>query len=173
MARGGHVRGARQRKEWKSLGAGGIDATLSSAGNNLMVNNPFGEPCTILRIIGEVTVSFAVQTLVAGDAANITMGIGIVSSDAATVGSTAMPDPVSDPGFPWLWWYSTQLRNMSVTTESLFADGAGYARIRVESKAMRKVSPSESLVVVAEWTDINGAPIVNVDWAGARFLVGD
>ena len=165
--------GVRQRKWWGSL----ADATAAFSGGTLqalMVNNNFGkDPVTVLRILGELLVTFPNQTLVANDAAAITVVIGVVSADAAAVGITAMPDPASDPDYPWLWWYSTVLRNFNITTETKGMGEMGSSRIRVESQAMRKIAPAENLVVIAEWQDITGVPSVTVDWAGARVLLGE
>jgi len=169
--RGGHT-GMRQRKHWHAFFG---SATAVSADSTVLLDTftaAGGEPFTILRMIGEVGISFASQTLVANDAASITVGIGVVSADAATLGASALPDPLSEPEYSWLWWYSTVIRNMTVTTEALFPQGGGYSRKEINSKAMRRVGPRESLVAVAQYSDVLGTPSITIDLAGTRILIG-
>ena len=169
--RGGHT-GMRQRKHWHAFG--GAAAAISSDSTVLLdsFTASSAEPFTVLRMIGEVGIGFANQTLVENDAASITIGIGVVSADAAALGATAMPDPLAEPDYSWLWWYSTVVRNMSVTTENLFAQGGGFTRKEINSKAMRKVGPREALVAIAQYSDVLGTPNITVDFASTRFLVG-
>ena len=171
--RGGFARGQRQRKHWHSLGGAAVAFTGAST---ILIDSatfPAGDPYTLLRILGgSLLISFADQTLVANDAASMTVGIGYVSDDAAAVGSSAMPDPASEPDYDWVWWYTTVIRNMGVTTESVIPAGGGFDRVMIASKAMRKVTPKQTLVVVGQYADISGTPSVTVDFGGCRFLIG-
>jgi len=58
---------------------------------------------TVRRIRGTIT-CFLESTLAAADECRVAFGIALVSSDAAVLGATAMPDPAGEPEFPWLWW---------------------------------------------------------------------
>ena len=132
------------------------------------------DPTTLLRTLGEVTAGFADQTLTAGDKARVTIGLGIVSADAVAVGATAMPDPASEPEYDWLWWRPITLFSFGAPTAGsteVFAGGEGFARIEVSSKAMRKMKPKQTLVLLSEYSDLSGTPAVDVQ-AGLRFLFG-
>ena len=99
----------------------------------------------------------------------ITLGVGIVSSDALAVGATAMPDPAGEPDYPWLWWYPMLLcSGVASDTVGLYPRGWN---INVESKAMRKVGPRQSVVLLAEYVGISGTPDYDVG-GSIRFLVG-
>jgi len=151
---------------------GGGTATMTGNATALLDSFSFSEAGTIMRLVGgEILLSFATQTLVASDAAALTVGIGLVSTDAAAAGAASMPDPASDSVYDWIWWYTSILRNMNVTTETgLFAQGAAVSRIPINSKAMRRFKGAQSLVAVVQYADVNGAPTVFVDFAGVRVL---
>ena len=169
MARGGSS-GTRQKKHWHGIAPGAQTFTANSTAVLGFVGTG-QDPATVLRMVGELFVGFGAQTLVAGDAARLAVGFGIVSQDALDVGSSAMPDPGAEPEFDWLWWYETTLSNMSVTTAEAFAQGAGYTRVLVNSKAMRRMSPRQSLACIAEYTDITGTPQILASCT-ARVLFG-
>ncbi len=172
MARGrGSPGGTRQRKHW--VGTNGLSfGTVAANGTSIVNSIAFTDPATILRLIGEVVTVFPNQTLVANDAAQLTLGIGLVSSDAAAVGFTALPDPLDEPGYDWLWWYSTFLFNMNITTENVVPDGSFYSRIPIQSKAMRKLKPNMTLVLVQQYLSESGSPTVGT--AGQfRCLIGE
>ena len=85
-----------------------------------------------------------------------------------------MPDPATEPEFDWLWWYPTILASFGAATAAIanpVPQGESFDRIRVESKAMRKMKPGESLVLVAQYENIAGNPAVDVN-GSLRFLFG-
>ena len=169
MARGG-FRGNRMFKSWR--GSSNTSLTLTGAGTSIASSIVFVDtPNTILRTLGGIRVAFSDQTLVAGDQAQITLGLFIVNQDAFSVGASAMPDPAGEPEADWLWWYPIQLFNFGVTTEALFAQGAAQANIRIETKAMRKTKPNDVYVLLAEYEDISGSPAVHVS-GSFRTLIG-
>ena len=161
-------RGMRQRKHWHLLG----DVTFNFTANATAILGSFSaagnEPYTVLRLIGELVCVAGAAGVTAADKAVIAVGVGIVTSDALAVGASAMPDPGGEPDFDWLWWYQAQM----MYPVAAQVGGAGeQARIRIESKAMRKVSPRQSVVLLAQYIDITGTPPVSV-LGSARFLIG-
>ncbi len=161
----GH-RGRRMAKEWiNSLTAGNSFTADATA---ILGSVSFNVPGTVLRMIGEYIIA-PTAAPVAGDEAVISIGIGFVSGDAFTLGSTAMPDPGAEPQFPWLFWSSHVLR---YTTTALPADlGVGTLRRQFDIKSMRKFKPRETLVMVAEYADSAGAPPIRISCAPYRVLV--
>ncbi len=165
------VRGPRQRKHWHSLGSSTV-AALTGAGTTLLdsLSDADNDPFTVLRLIGELVIAENDTGIVVADACQITVGIGVVSTDAAAVGSTAMPDPAAEADYPWLWWYAG---SFLFPEASLGVRGgtAGQARIRIESSAMRKVGPRQSLVAVVEYVNAVGDPPMDMLFS-TRVLVG-
>ncbi len=100
---GDRSRGPRQRKSWHHLTGGFILLTANST--NLGSFFAPNEPATFLRLLGEYVIG-PTSAPVVGDKAIVTVGIGVVSVDAATLGASAMPDPEDEPDYPWLYWAS-------------------------------------------------------------------
>ena len=129
----------------------------------------FAEPATILRCRGFFQASLNASQQV-GDTIALTIGLGIVSTDAATVGAGSMPDPGGEPEYPWLWWGSMFLR--SYLAVGVNAWGISAQRLEIDTKAMRRVKPGQSLVVVVESAGVTGAPTTDLDFGQIRVLVG-
>ncbi len=146
-------RGPRSVKEWLSIPA--INAGLVAAGTTGGAAVGFNAPATILRMIGEYTIGPTTNT-VANDAMTLTVAIGVVSTDAATLGATALPDPFSEPEYPWLYYQSHQL--IFPTTSADPRSAQSSLRHGFDIRSMRKVKPRESLVLFAEYTDLGGTP---------------
>ncbi len=166
MARhGGSARGMRQRKHWHGLGA--TSANFTANATAILGGFSFADPATILRTIGSVVVVPG-AAVVALDLAEVVFGLALVSTDAFTAGAGSMPDPFSEPEFDWLWWKTVYYAN------GRGGDGApDEARyVDVESKAMRKLKPGETLVMIGQYVDIVGTPALDVD-VNVRFLVGE
>ena len=161
--------GTRQRKHWHLVG----DVLQSFTANSTAILGSFtasgGDPFTVLRLVGELAVTAGAAGVVAGDAAVIAVGIGVVSADALAVGASAMPDPGGEPDFNWLWWYQAQ---MMYPIQAQVGGPTEGARIRIESKAMRKVAPRQSLVMIGQYIDLGGGPPIDV-LGSARVLVGE
>ncbi len=129
----------------------------------------FAEAFTILRCRGYVQASMDATKQV-DDHIRVIFGLGIVSTDAATLGATAMPDPGDEANFPWLWWGSLRLR--SYVAAGAEAWGMTAQRLEVDTKAMRRVKPGQSLVWIAETASVTGAVVTNIDFGETRVLVG-
>ena len=101
---------------------------------------------TLVRTRGEVALavdSIAVAIKVVG-----AYGLAVVSTASFTAGVASIPTPWSDPGWDgWFVWRSFSLK-LAV------ASGVGFDMIQhtqeVDSKAMRKVTAAETIVLVAE-----------------------
>ncbi len=168
-------RGARypgMDKKWgDTLFAGAVNNT----GNNTLLipgKIDFTVPRTILRIRGTGFVAFNAATT-ALDEAQVTIGVAVITSDAATVGSSAMPDPTDEADFPWLWYHVVRMFSPFVIDGTGSDDsGALIARFDIDSKAMRRVKPGQALVAVTQYTDVTGTPSLRVGF-DARVLAGE
>ena len=74
------------------------------------------------------------------------VGFAVVSDDAAAVGITAVPDPVTDEGSDL--WYSLTFWSAGFTISSAVGIARGMQTFEIDSKAMRKVGIGQNLVIV-------------------------
>ncbi len=157
----------RQRKSW--TGAGVNQNAFTASGTVKMGGVDFDEPGTVLRCLGQIVVS-AVPTLVEDDQAVMFFGLAVVSTDASDAGSGSMPDPGVEFDFPWLWWKSSGILVTAATAD--VGSQVSGERINFDSRAMRKVKPRESLVIIAQYVDLVGTSPITVGISGMRVLVG-
>ena len=76
-------------------------------------------------------------------------GFCVVSEQAATVGVTAVPTPVSDAGSDLWYVHSPLISNFHFVSGAGFDSDAGHV-YTVDSKAMRKVNEDQELLGVVE-----------------------
>ncbi len=150
---------ARMPKHWDSIGVSNV--TVFSATSTAVIGGSLAqdEAWTIIRMLGEYLVGPDASTPpVAGDHVAIGVGIAVVSSDAATLGGTAVPDPVGEAQYPWLYW---KVHQMHFETGDLDPSSAtASVRQSFDIRSMRKVKPSESLIMVADYLNITGSPAI-------------
>ncbi len=161
--------GPRMDKEWNALPGQKMDISTGT------VLGPALEPntsATVLRMIGEyVLAAQAGGTFVAGDAVNIGVGIGVISSDAFAAGAGSVPDPSGEPEYPWLYWKKVPVFFRSAGVEDL-ASNAVTSRHAFDIKSMRKMKPRESLVFIIDYGNLSGDPPMTLTFGGARVLLG-
>jgi len=156
-------------KQWDGLP--GLKTGFSADGIGLGGSLAFTEPATIMRMICGGGLVAMDETRQVGDRADFTYAIGIISSDAFAAGTTAVPDPTSEPEYPWLYWTSWSMNAFAADGDS--ALGSSVFRLPPwQSQAMRKLKPGQSLFMVIEGTGFQGAPVVDVDLEQVRVLIG-
>ncbi len=156
----------RRVKEWAGLPQASNAFTSSTTA--IIGDLAFTEPSTVLRMIFEYGL-FSTAAPVALDAAHVSFGMAVVSTDAAAVGGTALPDPRTEPEFPWLFWAEHIYRAQSTALED--AEGMTVVRRSVDIHSMRKIKPRESLVFVAQYVDGGGTPPVTAFHESVRILL--
>ncbi len=155
-------------KSWSAIPGIVIDpigADTTSIGGALS----FSGPATILRCRGSVKAMFD-ETKQVGDNASFTFGLGIVSTDAFNAGAGSVPDPEAEPEYPWLWWGHLDLQSFVAAGEEAW--GTTNQQLEVDTKAMRRMKPGESLIWVVETTSFSGAPVSIVEIGITRVLIG-
>ena len=154
--------GRRRQTDW-GFGPDMLDQTVSSSAKLLGTTSlTVSEGQTIVRIRG--ILSLVLQTAAsAGDGFLGAAGIALVNSDAFAAGIGSIPGPQSDANWDnWMWHSFFDVRvNTSTITDGVNAFGA-QQRIVIDSKAMRKWDPAETLVLMCEFTE-SGAASVNVN----------
>ncbi len=143
----------------------------ASTGNTGGAGLFFTEPAPILRMRGRFHVSLN-ETAQLGDRATIGVAIGVVSSDAATLGSTALPDPIGDPEYPWLYWQEVDLTAFETATSNARSWGTASQLIEFDVKSMRKMKPSMTLALVLETANFTGDPVIDFLMTQTRVLIG-
>ena len=156
-------------KNWEAMPS--IDLSLTADGTSLGGGLGFLQPATVLRTRGTLVISPS-AAVVALDSVKITVGIGVVSSDAFAAGAGSIPDPDDEPEFPWLFWRSDGFFYAESSFSNGVASRTGAMRYDVDSKAMRKMKPGEALAWVVQYVDIVGAPPMKVKIATTRVLIG-
>ncbi len=170
MARSRFVRPGKtiDYKAWLSMPS--VVLGLTGDGTSVGTALSFVGPGTILRSRGRIQASLNPSGKSVDDHVKIGLGLGIVSTDVFTVGGTSMPDPSGEPEYPWLWWDEFHLRAQSTTGIEVF--GSSVKEIMLDTKAMRKVKPGQSLATVIQYVNITGTPIVNISLGQFRVLIG-
>ena len=153
-------------KQWNAVP--GISLSIASGTNVLGGALVFSAPATILRCRGEILVTLDGAT--AGDNMQVGFGLGIVSSEAFDAGPGSVPGPLEFPDYSWLYWTSKMLtlEHIDVGSAELSLLSAAV-RFEVDTKAMRKVKPAESLCWIVQ---TSGTVPVDVDIANTRVLIG-
>ena len=119
---------------------------VASGGATLVSSVLLGEPATVVRVRGQVSIkptTYAADITIVG-----AWGMGIVSEEAFNAGVASIPEPFSDADWGgWFVW-----RNFSFHFEVIDNTGVFLASwdFEVDSKAMRKIGVNEVLVHVAE-----------------------
>ena len=160
------------RKHWVGVVGAAQDFVADSTILMQQVGGTGGlaDAFTVLRMLGEYII-FPTNAPVAGDEAELCVGICVVSSDAATVGSASMPDPCDDHGYPWLYWASHPIGFNGTSVVAALASAS--VRHSFDVKSMRKIKPSESLVTIAQFSNVSGGgdPPTTIVIGGLRVLL--
>ncbi len=108
---------------------------------------------TIVRIRGEVNMFLQVTDSGLGGFGRIGLGICIVSENAAGVGQTAVPHPITDLAWDgWLWHWTGSLQTPLSSTEGTGLAGSDSYRLVIDNKAMRKIHTTDTIIGMVECT---------------------
>jgi len=168
----GSGRGSRLRKHWQQLQTDSIDAFALTATQAVIASSTLSgsQETTVLRSRGQLLITATPDA--AADSDVVGLGLIVVTASAVTVGSTALPHPLDDASSDfWLWHQYVPLDSMGATTEATArTGGTAWARVEIDSKAMRK-APQGSAIALVGVLDTQEFAAVEV-WGGARILIG-
>jgi len=160
--------GTRMTKAWAAIPSVNVNFTSTAValGGRIEIT----EPRTVLRMIGEYIVG-PTSAPVATDLAKVAVAIGVVSSDAYSVGAGSVPSPgvVDEVEFPWLYWKEHTFYFAQNAADPASQIGSG--RFAFDIRSMRKLKPRESLCWVAQYVDVFGAPPMTLSWSNVRVLL--
>ncbi len=131
-------------KQWTGPADQGY-VLVGSGAQVLLASAAFSDPATILRTRGMVSVK--PQAVTADIEIIGAFGMCIVTDEAFAAGAAAVPDVFDDGG--WSGWFVWQ----SFCYDFEFNDATGINfptwNFEVDSKAMRKIGPNETVVLTA------------------------
>jgi len=124
---------------------------------------------TVLRTRGILDLFLRSNVTADGDGFFGAVAMGVVSATAFGVGVTAVPSPITDPSFGWMWHSFISCHQGEISGSNMGA--AGAQRLEIDGKAMRKLGPEEFLFAVIEVVEIGSAVLhVSLD---SRILAQD
>ena len=142
------ARGQRRVSSWLEIPAGAV--TLNSASilfASLTALELARRPFTIVRTHLEVLIRS--DQLIADEFQIGAVGLAVVTEQAQAIGITAIPTPAIDADSDQ-WFVHQWLMNSLLFVSGVGVDGNDGYHYSIDSKAMRKVSDSDEVVVVAE-----------------------
>jgi len=145
------MRGGVMRRE--TLWFGGIEFSqaLATAGTAVLVSTLNAaalalRPFTVIRTRGMLHID--TDNAAAAEHYSAAFGMAVVSDQAAAIGVTAVPTPVTDSGSN-LWFVYDWLFGSHNSRTDVGQGTAGFVK-EIDSKAMRKVESGSDLAVVIE-----------------------
>ena len=160
-SRRGFSQGRTRRLTAWGLGPGGSGAASIASSTSTILGSgvvPLVEGLTAVRLRGSLQ-----AYLKTSDAANggfhCALGIALATDEAFAVGITALPEPVTDPGFDgWLFHRFFDLHSFGATiAESMNAAGLASIQFEVDSKAMRKIPVGMTMYAVLQSVELSTA----------------
>ena len=155
---------ARRTTDW-GFGPDLIDQALSASGKILGTTAlTIGIQATVVRLRGVFDV-FLTSAASIGDGFIGAVGVCLVNSDAFAAGVGSVPGPLTDSN--WDAWFYHRFFSLHALTATL-ADGvngvAAHERFQIDSKAMRKWDPAETLTMVVDVVERGAAAMrINSD----------
>ena len=156
MARHSGYRGQRATKRHTDWGFGPDMLNVAMSSSTKVIGTTsltIGEQQTVVRLRGLIHVNLLTATA-AGDGFFGATGIAIVNTDAFNVGVTAIPGPFTDANWDaWIWHSFFDVRAVTATIADGVNANAVSQRIEVDSKAMRRWDPADTMVWLVEGTE--------------------
>ena len=147
--------GWRPPSEWEAVNAVGLTALAASTKAIVASFTVSGPSQTVRRVRGNVFISS--DQVLASEFVVGAFGLMVASEDAFTAGAASIPGPFTDAGSD-LWLVH---RYFAHSFQFISGVGAGLGdsfgvQLDIDSKAMRKVTEEERLVVMIENGSANG-----------------
>jgi len=145
---------SRRAVSW-SNGPGGVLSGIVNSSSNLfpIAVQALLDDLTLVRTRGDLLVYLTVAGGAANEGFEWAFGICNVTENAAGIGVTAVPDPIADVSWDG-WFVYEKGRIVSRATTLVESDNVvNCQRVRIDSKAMRKIHDTDVLVAVIATTE--------------------
>ncbi len=118
---------------------------------------------TIVRTRGQLLLYLSAADAARTGFHEVAFGMCVVSQNAAGVGITAIPTPLTDIGWDgwFVHWMGTVVASSSTVDGS---DRAAVVRVDIDSKAMRKIHATDNIVAVMEFASEIGVAVLEGDF---------
>ena len=146
----GARRGERRKTEW--VGSADTTGIKALGGNSAVLDqtqagSAIDAPATVVRTRGSLWVR---SDQVSGTEDPFgAIGFAVVSAQAAAIGVTAVPTPITDEGSD-LFFVWEPFQASIVVASSIGIDANPMREYKIDSKAMRKLTSDETIIVVLE-----------------------
>ena len=166
------TRSAKRLMTWNAGPHSTAVQSFSAAVNTIwFLGQVAGEPLTLIRVRGSIGMWLEVVGSIGDGFTRVSVGIGIVTTDAFSTGVGAMPGLISDPNWGgWLYYQALgPFIGLSVTEGDNTSELA-QVRVPIDTKAMRKIKPNETIFgMVSASAEVGAATMSFV--ADTRMLV--
>ena len=150
----------RRATSW-SAGPSQTTVSLSAAGATLWATgSQANEQLTTVRIRGQLILSLNTVTTIGDGYANVGIGICNVSENAFNAGVGSVPTPLTDIGWDGWMWHMLLGQLRGTETAELQRSVMEAVRVDIDSKAMRKLRPSDLTIGVIELGTETGAAVL-------------
>jgi len=124
---------------------------------------------TLVRVRGQIFTRLGAVAAAQGDAMLIGHALLVVDAKQLAVGTTAVPLPLTGNSEDFLW-YGTQYISQN-DSGTILNTNSNFDRLEVDSKAMRKITVNQVLVLATECQVLSGTGDEDFDLAfNFRFL---
>ncbi len=155
-----HLRrdGSQRKVSWTD-GPEGASGTLASSGALLFPVSVIAtvDDLTITRMRGELLCQLLTASAVA-EGFRYAFGMCVVSENAAGIGATAVPHPITDNAWDG-WFYHKTGSLIAFDASVLEQSPGGNDRVVLDSKAMRKIHQTDVIIGVVEVTELGTATV--------------
>ena len=140
---------------WQGNGAG---FSIASGSTVILTINTPSVTSTLMRTRGEILAS--IDGPVDGDKTLISVGLIVGTPEQVAAGTGSFPNPFDDMDGEWLWHGFLPLLSQGVVATENSTIHA--ARLAVDSKAMRRMKQTQSVVAIATVDPLAGTPAVDL-----------
>jgi len=128
-----------------------LAVTTKSVGTSIGLVTP--DSITLIRSRGQGAVHF--DSVNSGDTVQVGIGLGIYTDDAFGIGATAMPGPLTDADWDWVYYKTLMFGPAHVAAETPDSILWNFW-FEIDSKAMRKMKANQVLAWIVEGVVISG-----------------
>ena len=145
---------ARRRVSWSIGPSGSINITASVAALFPVAAQALLDDLTLVRTRAELLVFLTLAGGASGEGFRWAFGMANVSENAAGIGATAVPSPITDIAWDG-WFVHQQGQIVQVAAEGAAQfEGPHNQRVSIDSKAMRKTHATDVIVGAFETTEL-------------------